>query len=309
TTSRVAREIAARVASSGHSAKNTRCRPGRPSGASFIAYDELDEPLERERDSQAPNRLAAAGEDAPRGRDATRRGPGDVHRDDGLVGAAPVGTCDTADGAREIRREAGAGTLGHRAHGLFGDGAVRGEHVARHPEQRDFRRVRIGDDAAVEPLRAASDVGQGLGDPAAGARFGRRHARAALLQRAPELQRQRLEIAIRGRHSSPTVAVAAARSPRTRLYKEWCAVTSLLTSKRRSTCCRAAAPRRARSSREESNARSARAMAAASSPGTRRPVSPSATTSGTPPTAHATTGTPALSASSSASPRPSRPAG
>ena len=62
--------------------------------------------------------------------------------------------------------------LGHRPRHRLGDGAVLGEHRLGHAEHRGLGRVGIGDEAAVEDVRGAGDVGQRRADQAAGAAFG-----------------------------------------------------------------------------------------------------------------------------------------
>src|SRR5207247_4981569 len=72
----------------------------------------------------------------------------------------------------------------------------------------------------------------------------------------------------------------------------WC-----FTEKRSSARARAAAPRRLRSSASRRHRSRAEARASASPAGVSRPVTPSSTSSGTPPTRVATTGTPHAAAS------------
>src|SRR6185437_7259128 len=58
---------------------------------------------------------------------------------------------------------------------LAADGAKRRQHFGGHPERLFLRGVRVGHVTPLEPLRAARDVRQTLGEPAPGTRLGRDH--------------------------------------------------------------------------------------------------------------------------------------
>ncbi len=73
--------------------------------------------------------------------------------------------------ARAITRERSGNHFDDR---FLTDRAGALERLRLHAEQRLLRLVAVRDDAALEPCRAAGDVGQRLRDPAAGARFGGR---------------------------------------------------------------------------------------------------------------------------------------
>src|SRR5690606_23531606 len=124
TASRVAREIADRVASSGQSAKKTRWPVGLSSAGPVITPHEIDEPLERERHRLPAHRLAAARKLSLCDRRAARRRPREVNGADGLARRTTRGTRDAAHGHRERRGESLARAFGHLAYGLLRDRAV-----------------------------------------------------------------------------------------------------------------------------------------------------------------------------------------
>ena len=110
-------------------------------------------------------------------------------RADGLLGAATVGSGDAADRQRHVGAGDPQRPFGHLAHGLLADGAESSERAAGDPEVAHLGGVGVGHEAALEPLGAAGDIGERLGDPAAGAGLGRDDAaarrRAACGRRAP----------------------------------------------------------------------------------------------------------------------------
>ena len=93
--------------------------------------------------------------------------------------------------SEEVARAMVRGALAHsRAQlalavtGIAGPtGAVPGDDVGGHAQQLGLGRVAVGDEAALEPVRRARQVGAGGGDQAAGAAFGAGHHPAALRQR------------------------------------------------------------------------------------------------------------------------------
>ena len=97
--------------------------------------------------------------------------PADPDRADGFVRRAAAGAGDAGHGDGD----AGAGMdqrAGHHLdHGFAAHRAVRFERARVDAEQRLLGFVAVGDDAAVEPVGAAGDIGDGLRDPAAGAAF------------------------------------------------------------------------------------------------------------------------------------------
>ena len=95
---------------------------------------------------------------------------------------------ETAKSRRRTRQRA----FGHRARDLGADRAVRGDQRRRHAEHLGLGVVRVGDEAALEPVARAGERGAGGGDQAAGARLGGRDAvAAAAQQRAGEARDQR----------------------------------------------------------------------------------------------------------------------
>ncbi len=185
-----------------------------------------------------PQRLAGAGEEeleraqnaglADRGavairvqeRGASRGaafGDGDPDRTHRLArrGAARPG--DAGDGGGQPGRRAGDRALGHRRGDLAADRAVRGDQAGVDAEQLGLGRVRIGNEAALEPVARAGDRGAGGGEQAAGARLGGREEHAAPAQRRgqarDEVCRRRAHRK-RQRATSSSVHTAATRSSR-----------------------------------------------------------------------------------------------
>src|SRR5690606_19652341 len=83
----------------------------------------------------------------------------EVHGADGLVGAAAGGPGDAAYCKGERRARAPTRPERHLADGGGAHGAVALEGRGAHAELLDLGRVRVGDVAALEPARAAGDVG------------------------------------------------------------------------------------------------------------------------------------------------------
>jgi hypothetical protein len=98
--------------------------------------------------------------------------PAKPHGAHGLVGAAAGGAGHAGDGHADLGARMGDGAFGHGAgHGLA-HGAVLAISPAGHAQHLGLGLVGIGDEAALEPLAGACQVGAGGGDHAAGAAFG-----------------------------------------------------------------------------------------------------------------------------------------
>ncbi len=93
----------------------------------------------------------------------------------------------TARSAR-LRASAPGRHLGRRG---LADRAVGGERLRAHAEHLRLGAVRVGDESALEPGRAAGDVGDRAGDEPAGARLGGGDGRAMPQQRRAQLRRER----------------------------------------------------------------------------------------------------------------------
>src|SRR5437899_10815749 len=148
----------------------------------------LDEPLEGECHGRFPdcrpvprkatgNRFNAAGPG----------GPGEPDEPDRLVGRASGGTRDAGDRDRDVRVAAIERAGGHLADGRLAHGAKPRQRLFANAEELDLGVVRISDEAAIEPLRAARDIGDRASDKAARARLRGRGFPAAGSERAPEV--------------------------------------------------------------------------------------------------------------------------
>eukprot|EP01136_Pigoraptor_vietnamica_P028583 Opistho-1_new@7578 len=117
---------------------------------------------------------------------AIRRGPAEPDRAHGFVGAAAGGAGHAGHGHGElhggVRQRAG----GHGARHRLAHRAVRFDQRRGHTEQLVLGGVGVGDEAALEPVAGARDLGAGAGDQAAGAALGRGHHPAARLEFARE---------------------------------------------------------------------------------------------------------------------------
>lgn len=104
---------------------------------------------------------------------------GEVHETDRLAGRSAAGTGNAGDGDGEID----AGTLQradrHRGCGFLADGAEIRERAGLDAEHRALGVVGIGDEAAINDIRGAGDIGQRAGNEAAGARLGGRDCQLA----------------------------------------------------------------------------------------------------------------------------------
>ena len=117
----------------------------------------------------------------------------------GLSGGAAAGPGDAGHRHRQVAPEVHQRAGHHLDHGLAADRAVLLERLRAHAQQRLLGLVAVGGQAAVEPVRAAGDVGDRLGDPAAGAAFGGAPAcgRAAR-RRSPTCWRKRVQRGVVG---------------------------------------------------------------------------------------------------------------
>ena len=132
----------------------------------------MEDAVERADDGLPAYRRAVAGEMkglGPGGR--CPGGPAYAHHAHRLRGGAAGGPGDAGHRHRHVGQAARECARGHLAHGGLAHRAVLGQGQFRHPEHVHLGCVRVGDEAAVEPGRAAADRGDRLGDPAAGAGF------------------------------------------------------------------------------------------------------------------------------------------
>ncbi len=166
----------------GAGARRDDPQPGSPSpwatppvGARRALRGALQQQLEDGPGARRLVRLPVAGpgeasDRAPRG----VRGS-DVGQADRLAGGRPAGPGDARDRHREVGGEACAGALRHRQGHLGAHGAVGGERIPRHAQDRRLGCVLVGDDPAGQVAGRAGDVGQGISHPAPGAGLGEGH--------------------------------------------------------------------------------------------------------------------------------------
>src|SRR4051812_25918774 len=88
---------------------------------------------------------------------------------DGLLRSSPVGARDPGDGRAPRRSGRATGTLGHRSRHLLADGAVRAEQVGWNAKKALLELIRVGDETARGPARAAGNLGEKLAGKSAGA--------------------------------------------------------------------------------------------------------------------------------------------
>ena len=118
---------------------------------------------------------------------APRRASARCTRPTGLVGAAAAGAGDARHGDGEVGVGVGERALGHGAGNRLADGAVRGDEVGRHAELLGLGGVGVGDEAALDDVGGAGDLGEQGGDQPAGATLGGgelQRARAAGVEQA-----------------------------------------------------------------------------------------------------------------------------
>ena len=140
--------------------------------------------------------------------------PADPDRAHRLVGGAAARAGDAGDRHRNAGARRHQRARHHLHHRFTADRAVFGERLGTHAQQRLLGLVAVGRHAAVEPGRTARDVGDGLGDPAAGAAFGGRKHQVAGLERHADLFGQGMQQIVFGQRSgihAPSV-VGAGRS-------------------------------------------------------------------------------------------------
>ena len=100
-------------------------------------------------------------------------GGGEMHEADGLGVAAAAGAGDAGDGDGDVGMGMRERTLGHGAGDGFADGAVLPDQGLGDAEALVLGRVGVGDEAALDHVGGAGDLGQQRRDQAAGAAFGR----------------------------------------------------------------------------------------------------------------------------------------
>ena len=116
--------------------------------------------------------------------------PGEADRADRLARCAAAGTGDAGDRDGDRAAAAAQRAARHLARGLLAHRAVLRSVPLAHAQHLALGRVRIGDVAALEPVRRARDRGHRLRDPAAGARLRGDEHRARVLQRAGRFSAQ-----------------------------------------------------------------------------------------------------------------------
>src|SRR6185436_2894170 len=119
-----------------------------------------------------------------------RARPGEAHHAHRLARAAAAGSGHASHRQRHAATPAAERALRHLARGLLADRAVFLQRVLAHAEQLALGVVRIGDEAALEPVGRAGHRGRDLRRPAAGARLGGDQLRARGLQALAELARK-----------------------------------------------------------------------------------------------------------------------
>ena len=95
-----------------------------------------------------------------------------MHQANRLAGPAAARTCDAGDGDHEIGFCLAERAARHGLGGFAADGAVLAQDVRRHAQHLLLGRVRIGDEAAIEHVGRAGDLGERARHQAAGAGFG-----------------------------------------------------------------------------------------------------------------------------------------
>ena len=103
-----------------------------------------------------------------------RASPGgrEVYQADGFLGRSAAGPGDAGDRDRHVRVRVCNRAFSHRYRRRCADGAEFVERVVDDAEAFLLGVVRVGDEAALEHIRRACDLGQRAGDEAAGAAFG-----------------------------------------------------------------------------------------------------------------------------------------
>jgi len=132
---------------------------------------EFAEQAQRLHHRELANHRAAHGAEAllPRDDTAVPGGGGKVHEADRLCGAAAAGAGDAGDGDGEIGVGVAERAARHRFGGFAAYCAVVFERRFGNAEHRALGRIRIGDEAAVDDVGGAGDLGERAGDEAAGA--------------------------------------------------------------------------------------------------------------------------------------------
>jgi hypothetical protein len=105
---------------------------------------------------------------------------GDEDRPDRILVRAAAGAGEAGDRQGVVGPELLGRPGRHRDRGLGAHGAVLQEQALRHVQELHLRVVGIADAAAGEELRGAADVGEGVGQQAAGGRLG--HGEALVLR-------------------------------------------------------------------------------------------------------------------------------
>src|SRR5712692_8832501 len=129
---------------------------------------------------------------APDGVVAAR--PREAHHPHRLRCAAAGRSGDSGHGHRYVAAAALERAARHLAGGLFADRTAAFKRFSPHPEQLLLRVVRVGDEAALEPVGGSRYRGHGLRHPAAGAGFGGDEDPPAALEALADLKGKRLQV-------------------------------------------------------------------------------------------------------------------
>src|SRR5579862_8177391 len=129
----------------------------------------VEQPLQRYGHRVPADSSTVAGEVQSSGRNATWPGPGEAHRADRFLGRSARWAGDAGDRDRPLRLARGEGTARHREGGLLTHRPEALDDLGRNPDLLGLRRIRVGDEAALEPSGAARHGGDRASDQAAGA--------------------------------------------------------------------------------------------------------------------------------------------
>jgi len=102
-------------------------------------------------------------------RAAAARGPGQPYGSDGFTRNRAVGTCNTRHRDGQLRVRAAQRAFCHGPNGRFAYRAAPIEQAPGQAQSADLGLIAVSDESLREPLRAAGDIGEDLGDPSAGA--------------------------------------------------------------------------------------------------------------------------------------------
>src|SRR6185503_19526636 len=133
----------------------------------LCAAEVLQDPFQGAENRLPAHALAIAGEMPGFDDGFLLVGPREAHRAHGLLAAAAARAGDPGDRERERALRPRERAFGHLARGLLAHRTVLLQGVRADAEELLFRSIRVGDEAALEPVRRTGDRGHGLCDPAA----------------------------------------------------------------------------------------------------------------------------------------------